>query len=83
LALGQDSHIDKLAADYAAAKAESERVWEQLQAELRAGTPASELSALEDRMWEAMHRLRRASEELSDGACTAWKGFPTATRRSG
>ena len=81
--MGRDRHIDKLAAEYAAAKAESDRIWQQLQAEVRAGTPARELSGLEDRMWDAMHRLRRASEELSEGACAAWKRFPNTTRRSG
>jgi len=81
--VSRDRHLDRLAREHAAAKAESERIWHLLQTELRAGTPPRELAALEDRMWEAMHRLRKASTELSEGACAAWKDFPKTTRRSG
>ena len=81
--MSRDRHLDRLAKEHAAAKAESERIWQLLQTELRARTPTRELAALEDRMWEAMHRLRKASTELSEGSCAAWKGFPRQTRRSG
>jgi hypothetical protein len=81
--VGQDRHIDQLAADYAAAKAESQRIWQWLQTELRAGTPAAELTALEDQMWAAMHRLEKASQELSEGACAAWKQPVRKGRRFG
>jgi hypothetical protein len=54
-----------------------------LQTELRAGTPPRELAGLEDRMWAAMHRLHKASAELSESSCAAWKRFPRTTRRTG
>jgi hypothetical protein len=81
--VSEDRHLDQLAQDHAAAKAESERMWQLLQAELRAGTPTRELASLEDRMWAAMHRLHKASAELSDSSCAAWKRFPRASRRAG
>lgn len=81
--MSEDRHLDQLAQDHAAAKAESERIWQLLQAELRAGTPTRELASLEDRMWAAMHRLHRASAELSESSCAAWKRFPRASRRAG
>ena len=67
--VGQERPIDRLAEDYAAAKAESQRIWQLLQAELRAGTPASELTDLEGRMWAAMHRLERASAGTLRAPC--------------
>jgi hypothetical protein len=73
--VSQERHKSRLAADYAAAKAESERVWQLLQTELRAGTPLRELTDLETRMWAAMRRLEKASAELSEDYCTAWKRF--------
>jgi hypothetical protein len=81
--VSEDRHLDQLAQDHAAAKAESERIWQLLQAELRAGTPTRELASLEDRMWAAMHRLHKASADLSDSSCAAWKRFPRASRRAG
>lgn len=80
--MSRDRHLDRLAQDHAAAKAESERIWQLLQAELRAGTPPRELASLEDRMWAAMHRLHKASAELSESSCAAWKQFPRTARRS-
>ena len=76
LRVSQERHNNRLAADYAAAKAESERVWQVLQTELRAGTPLRELTDLETRMWAAMRRLEKARAELSEDYCTAWKRFP-------
>jgi hypothetical protein len=81
--VGQDRRIDRLSADYAAAKAESQRIWQWLQTELRAGTPPSELARLEDQMWAAMHRLEKASQELSEGSCAAWKRPARKGRRVG
>jgi hypothetical protein len=81
--VSENRRNDQLAESYAAAKAESERIWQVLQTELRAGTPASALSDLESRMWAAMHRLEKARAELSDDACAAWKRFPTKGRRLG
>jgi hypothetical protein len=81
--VGRDRRSDQLAESYAAAKAESERIWQVLQSELRAGTPAADLSDLESRMWAAMHRLEKARAELSDEACAAWKRFPSKGRRLG
>jgi hypothetical protein len=54
-----------------------------LQTELRAGTPPSELARLEDQMWAAMHRLEKASQELSEGSCAAWKRPARKGRRVG
>lgn len=79
--MGRESRVDRLAENYAAAKAESQRVWQLLQAELRAGTPPSELTDLETRMWAAMRRLEKASEEFYEGHC-GWK-TPTKTSKSG
>lgn len=78
--MGKDSR-DRLAANYAAAKAENQRIWQLLQAELRAGTPLRELTDLETRMWAAMRRLEKASEEFYEGHC-GWK-TPAKDRRSG
>jgi hypothetical protein len=81
--VGQERHVDRLAEDYAAAKAESQRIWQLLQAELRAGTPASELTDLEGRMWAAMHRLERASQELYERHSSSGKHPFGKSRRFG
>jgi hypothetical protein len=81
--VGQERPIDRLAEDYAAAKAESQRIWQLLQAELRAGTPASELTDLEGRMWAAMHRLERASQELYERHSSPGKHPLGKSRRFG
>ena len=62
--MGQERRVDRLAESYAAAKAETQRIMQLLRDELRAGTPASELSELEARMWAAMRELERASQDL-------------------
>jgi hypothetical protein len=73
-----DYRIGRLAQDYADAKRESQRIWEWLQSELRAGRSAADLADL-DGLWAAMRRLEQASEAFQDGA--AWK--PPARRRVG
>ena len=59
--------IGRLAQDYADAKRESQRIWEWLQSELRAGRSAADLADL-DGLWAAMRRLELASEAFHEGA---------------
>ena len=72
--------IGRLAQDYADAKRESQRIWEWLQSELRAGRSAADLADL-DGLWTAMRRLERASEAFHEGA--VWNPAPQDRRRVG
>jgi hypothetical protein len=62
-----DYRMGRLAQDYADAKRESQRIWDWMQSELRAGRSAADLADL-DGLWAAMRRLERASEAFQEGA---------------
>jgi hypothetical protein len=72
--------MDRLFQTYAAAKAENQRIWQVLQAEVRAGRTANELADLEARMWAAMRQLEKASEDLDDAISSSGKS-PSPMRR--
>jgi transposase len=67
MSVDDDHRIGRLAQDYADAKRESQRIWEWLQSELRAGRSAAYLADL-DGLWAAMRRLEQAGEAFHEGA---------------
>ena len=66
MSVNDDYRMGRLAQDYTDAKRESRRIWDWLQAELRAGRSAADLADL-DGLWAAMRRLERASEAFHEG----------------
>ncbi len=80
VSVDDDHRIGRLAQDYADAKRESQRIWEWLQSELRAGRSAADLADL-DGLWAAMRRLEQASEAFHEGA--TWNPASRDRRRVG